>query len=503
MKSSFITCFLISFTCVSALWGQGEEKRDYELLELELEILNAYTNFSTYTKTLIDSAHQYALQEDYDFAIVFLEEAKNGIDALNEPKNPQKIEQPAPIFLVNLISGIDYNRQEFELGYEQGDSVLLDELNKPFIGLNLRYFTDDNSFFIDNQFRYDRENLQNELVARGQIQNKYFSFNTKLGTVFDKNFTYPDLGYLELFVDFSLKNNNLGSDWYWSLKNIVRYKKFKQATETIPNFIRNTFSGYAVKSFDLYQNIQVDYNFDLNESLNFINNDFIEHDAGIGYQDMFFSRLKLRASSRARVSRFNYLVSDESGDSSFTNRSTTFGLNPELVYTFNQSMSIGINYKVDFKQFVIKTEQEPDYRFDYLNPSILVNLSEEISLKLGYVRERKVHKTVSFLEEQYIKDQNYQSQGVSLGFDFTTLNGILIALNMEYVRRRYPDTVDDAAFSIYSNRNILNILLFAQIPISEKISINAIGSYDNDKDIDTDFNDSVSSFYSFEFVYSF
>jgi hypothetical protein len=311
------------------------------------------------------------------------------------------------------------------------------------------------------------------------------------------------LGYLELFVDFSLKNSNLGSDWYWSLKNTVRYKKFKQATETIPNFIKSTFSGYAVKSFGLYKNIQVDYNFDLNESLDYMNNDFIEHDAGIGYQDMFFSHLKLRASSRARVSAFNYLVSDESGDSSFTNRSTTFGLNPELVYTFNQSMSIGINYKVDFKQFVIKTEQEPDYRFDYINPSILINLSEEISLKLGYVRERKLHKTVPFLEEQYIKDQNYQSQGVSLGFDFTTLNGILITLNSEYVRRRYPDTVDDAAFSIYSNRNILNILLFAQIPISEKISINAIGSYDNDKDIDTDFNDSVSSFYSFEFVYSF
>ncbi len=503
MKNPVIIFYVLFIALSNSLFCQDVEKSDYELLILEIDIMRSYSQFSEQVNALVDSAKEYARKEEYDFAIVFLEEAKNGV--LVTPKiAKQQVKGPATKTLFfNLNSGLDYNRQEFELGFEQSDSVLLDELNKPFIGFDLKYLSADKRFQVENQLKYDKENLQNEFFLRNEFQNSFLNLSTKIGTVYDKNFVYTDLGYLELFTDVSLKSSDLNSDWYWNIKNLVRYKKFKQATQSIPNFVRNTFSTYIVKNFSLYKNIQFDYNFDFNESLKYLNNDFSEHDAGMSYQDVFLKRLKFKGSARSRISDFNYLLQDELGDSSFTNTSNTFVINPNIIYNFSSKFSLDLNYKVDFKKYDVKTEQEPDYTLHYTNPTIIFNLTEMISFKMGYVFEKKSHKTESSLQEQYIKDQNYSSRGFSAGFDYTSFSGIIVSLNAEYMLRRYPNVQDGVTFSLYSNRNILNLLLFTQLPISDNISINAIGSYDNDKDIDSDFNDSISSFYTFEISYSF
>jgi len=506
---SAITFYMLVIALCNTLFCQDGENGDYELLLLEIDVLRSYSTFSKNTNTLIDSAKEQALKGDYDIAIVFLEEAKSEISILKKKINPKAVLSSKKTLFFNFLTGIDYNRQEFELGFEQSDSVLLDELSKPFVGFNLKYLNAKNTFQIENRLRYDKENLQTELFLKNTSQNNYFGLNTKIGTVYDKNFAYSDLGYLEFFADLNFKSIDLNYDWYWSIKNLTRYKKFKQATQTIPNFIRNTFSTYVVRNFDLYKNLQFDYNFDFNESLQYINNDFKEHDAGISYQDIFLRRLKFKVSTRSRISNFNYLVQDNNletdimRDSSFTNRSNTYFFNPNFIFEINSDLSIDLNYKADFKSYDIKTEQEPDYTFQYVNPAFIINFNEMTRLKVGYVFEEKVHKTEPDLEKQYIKDQNYSSKGISTGVDYSSLSGIIISLNAEYMLRRYPNVQDDVSFSIYSNRNVLNILFFAQIPVSEKMSLNAIASYDNDKDIDSDFNDSISSFYTFEVSYSF
>ncbi|KAA3611330.1 MAG: hypothetical protein D8M58_15300 [Calditrichaeota bacterium] len=503
MNNPLITYCVLLFAICGKLFAQETEQGEYELLAMEIDMLGSYSTFSQNTNALIDSAKEYALKGDYDFAIVYLEEAKSSITTPENVNKPNEISHSKKIFFFNLQTGIDYNRQEFELGFEQSDSVLLDELSKPFVGFDLRYLSDDHTFQLENNLRYDKENLQNELFLQNEFKNSSLSFTPKLGIVFDKNFSYSTLGYLEVFTDLGIKSADINSSWYWSIKNLVRYKRFEQSTETIPNFIRNTFTAYLVKSYNFNKNLQFDYNFDLNESIKYLNNDFSEHDAGISYQDQFFKRLKFRGSIRSRINEFNYLVQDELRDSSFTNRSQTYSVNPSLKYELNPLFSIDLKYKVDFKKFDIKTEQEPDYVFQFINPALITHLNDNVSIKLGYVFEKKSHKTSALLEEQYIKDQNYSSQGIATGLDYASVSGIIISLNAEYMLRRYPNVQEDVTFSIYSNRNILNFLFFAQVPINENISINAIGSYDNDKDIDSDFNDSISSFYTFELTYSF
>lgn len=488
---------IISFFLLNVS-AQENEKNAFELLQLEFEILSSYNELSENIENLVASAAEYEKQGDYDFAVVFLEEA---ISELKTQKQEQTIPQE-PLthnFFGNIIAGIDYNRQEFELGFSESDSVLLDELSKPFVGFELRYLSDNKLFNVENSFRYDSENLQSELFFNNKFLNQKNIFEMSYGGIYDRNFKYDDLGYFEVYTDINLKSSYKNSDWYWSLKNYSRFKSFKESSESISDYFRNSFTAYLIKNYSFYNNLQMDYTFDYNESIKFDNNDFYEHNGGLAFQDVYFNKFKIKISSRYRYYNFNYLISD----SAFANSSGTISLNPDMVYEFNSFFSLDINYDVDIKKFNVKTEQEPDYTYNYINPSLVINIGDLTSVSFGYIYEKKIHKLQDELVEQYIKDQDYNSSGFSSGIDYSSYNGVLVSLNVEYTRRRYPNYSSDVDFNIYSNRNILNLLLYAQIPLYKNITLNAIGSYDNDKDIDSDFNDTISSFYTLELSYTF
>jgi hypothetical protein len=487
------------FFCCLNLFAQDNGKKGYELLLLEIKMYDSYLDLSDASKEMIKLAAEYEEQGDYDLAAAFLEEA------LNELKSPaQKDTNPVVsvsdyTFSGNIISGIDYNRQEFELGFEQSDSVLLDELSKPFVGFEIKYASADDLFRVENAFRYDQENLRNELFFNNTFKNSNYNLDTRLGGLLDRNFEYDDLSYYEAFAELGIKSNYNDPGWYWQFKNKSRLKKYKQSSLTIPDFFRNSFSSYVVRNFNYNNSMQLDYTMDLNESLKYRNNDFLEHNAGVSYQNVGLSALKIKLASRYRYFNFNYQLSD----SAFENTSNTFSLDPNLVYDFNSSLSLNLDYNVDIKEFSIKTEQEPDYTYHYVNPSFVVHFTDLSSVYVGFVYENKKHVVQNNLVAQYIRDQDYHSSGFTAGFDYTTLNGTLLSINAEYRQRRYPNSQNDADFSIYSNRNILSLLIYGQIPLYKAISLNIIGSYDNDKDIDSDFNDTISSFYTMELLYAF
>lgn len=489
---------LIVAICSTHLIAQDSDKNTYELLLLEIELYGSYQNFPDDTNALIQVASDYEKQGEYDFAIVYLQEALNDIKkpVSNETLQGRSDQQNLQF---SILSGIDYNRQEFELGFEQNDSTLLDELSKPFVGYKLEYSSDNEQFSIDNSMRYDSENFQSDLFFNNKFINDNNILETQYGGRVDRSYQYDDLGYYELFTNIDWKSSYESANWYWSIKNRSRYKSYKKSSVTIPDFFRNSLTAYLIRNFNFDENIQLDYMLDYNESIKYSNNDFVEHNVGVTYQDLFFNKLKIKSSARYRYYDFNYQLSD----SAFTNVSHTITLNSEFIFEIKSYLDLEFKYNIDIKDFKLKTEQEPDYIYNYINPGIVIKPGDLTAINLGYIYETRKHKTQNGLIEQYIKDQDYNSSGLSAGFDYSSLNGLLVSLSVEYTRRRYPNYNSDADFSIYSNRNIFSILFYAQIPVHKNIMLNAIGSYDNDKDIDSDFNNTISSFYTLELSYSF
>ena len=125
------------------------------------------------------------------------------------------------------------------------------------------------------------------------------------------------------------------------------------------------------------------------------------------------------------------------------------------------------------------------------------------SVSVNYFYEKRDHKTVESLQNIYIKEQDFSANGLEFGINLSSIGGFLFSGGVTFSRREYPNNSDDSVFSFYSNRDIINIFLFTQVPVWQNISTSLIALYDNDKDKDFDNNDTQSSFFTFEIKYSF
>ena len=117
--------------------------------------------------------------------------------------------------------------------------------------------------------------------------------------------------------------------------------------------------------------------------------------------------------------------------------------------------------------------------------------------------EYKRHFIFSGAEQVYIEEQNYSGNGVVFGLEYYKYKGMLLSFEAGYTWRRYPDAVVEAVGSFYTDRNVLNLNLLFQFPVTDNINFNIFASYDNDQDLDSDAGNTRSSIFSAEFQYKF
>ena len=77
-----------------------------------------------------------------------------------------KIKTAVDPFELLFRSGVDFNRQEFEIDYAEDDSLLIDEVQKPYLGMEVKYLVtghpEGNSIRLYGDVRSDKENLQGD-----------------------------------------------------------------------------------------------------------------------------------------------------------------------------------------------------------------------------------------------------------------------------------------------------------------------------------------------------
>lgn len=497
MNRVYCLILILFVSSVGSLTAQSLVDNQYKLLHTQLQLSDAYTPLPQYVSALIDSAESYALSGDYDFALIFLEQARDDLSAATMKKKMHSVDYEKPTFSYYAQSGIDFNRQEFELGFDQSDSLLLEQVDKPFFGVGIRYNSLDGQLELENKLRYDKENLESELSMRNRWQKVPWILEGYSGYVFDRNFLTHSLGYHELYSRWAFSYHGAITDFYF--REDARYKRYFEASPDIPDFFRNTLSADLAYQLNYIHALHLSYILDYNQSLRTQNNDYSENSVSLEYAGSRFKMLKINLPLRAESKKFSYVLND----SLLNNTALTLSLEPEIDYQITSSLSLGLKYQIDKKEFKLKTEQDPDYTFMQILPEISFIFSEAYRLSLGYLFENKNHKLQTDLDEIYIKEQNYQAQGLSLNFDITQSSGLFLSLDASYTRRRYPDAIVADNFSIYADRNIFSILSIVQWPIMDNLSLNIIAAFDNDKDLDSDFNDSRSSYYTADLKYEF
>ena len=484
-----------------SVYAQYTDKEEYQLLLDEITILQNNNLLPEDQYALIDSANRYADKEMYDIASVFLEELvqnqplfDNGNNSILRPT----IQKNYDLF---FRTGIDYNRQEFEVGYFRTDSVFIDQVQKPYVALNYRQYllrNPINSTFFNLDFRYDKENITTLAKLETGFSTGHFESRINLGFVYDNNALFPDLSYKE-------GNTRQYFRWQvspgiiWLVDNTLRYKKYRAPSVSVPDFMRDRLSA-ALTLWDRGSySYSLNYNLDFNESLHIDNNDYRMHTLDFAVSNINPAILNYTVDLAYRTNRFEYIISD----STIKNNSQSIFADINFTVNFMPQARFKTIYRPKIKSYRLKTEQEPDYTYHELSVMLNFDLNALFNVETGYLYESKMHKVFSGSQTEYIKEQNYRGNGLAVGFNYNSLDGYYISLSGSYLWRRYPDAIDLDIFGMYSNKNILSLLFMLQIPLSCHFEVNAFISYDNDQDLDTDENNTRSSFFSAEIVYQF
>lgn len=488
--------FLLIFSTHGRLEAQVTAHDEYDMLIREAQLYKDYLYQGHHE--LMDSAASYAAQGDFDLAVIYLEMFLAG-EQDSDQADPLTVSEPPGSSLKGIVlkSGFDFNRQEFELGNIQSDSLLLEELGKPFLGIEWRQALGDH-FSLVSDLHYDKEDFTGQVSFANNFSADNSSLNFETGFQFDENSRYPEFTSREGHADQHFRWQILPS-LELNLDNRFRYKQFREPSETIPSFIRNWFQGMLVYSSPSAHNLEINYQVDINESIKYNNNDYSEQGVRLSYAYLRPGKVIPKAGIGLTSREFTYVLQD----SVLSNNATGLYAEIENEIKLWGGISGRLSYLTRRKYFTRKTEQDPDYWQHNLYTGLKFKLSETVGAETGYVLNVRRHEAQIGLDQAYIKEQDYIGQGAKLALDFSTVSGYILSLGITQTWRRYPNAISGQELGFYSDRNIFDLFVLAQIPVMDHWQISILASYDNDKDLDSDQANSQSTFFTSELQYRF
>ena len=485
----------------------SDAKTTYDLLLTRFKIYIEYYTLKEETKQLYEEALQYGQNKEYEIGAIILEEAldllKNEANSSSEmvalsslPLNPG-VKTSGQDFKLSMISGMDFNRQEFELGFVESDSTVKEEFSKPYVGLSARYYLSNgqhNIIEIQNSIRFDKENWRDDYRIRWQpISNFYILYSGYWNEArVSETYSYWDQ------VIASRLTADLSHNLFLSFFNTFNYKSYRTVNFYLKDFYRNRFNALGEWRTSLLGITSLEYGNEVNESLGLEDNDYLQHNIRLGIRNDSFEKFY-----------YNFLVDGSTRD-------YVIQFDDSLIYNKYQSLGVEVLYEVAvvenlrlfvedyflYKVYEQKSSLEPDYYWNFLRPGFRLSFFDHVEVGAGYEWEFKEHLGHP-LDSYNVNEQNYNSNGIFVSLNYFSFGGMYLTTSVSYQWRRYPDSITNDLISIYSNRNIFSAMLLAYIPITSQLNLNGFAMYDSDEDIDFDQQNNQSTIFTIELEYIF
>ena len=509
---------LVSLVCLISTMGsaetdEGKQRALYESRQSQLEcILQVEIPSDSLVYYLQQEAQHFAEQSLYTVAIDLLDEALrmvtphiNSGGASLLPSNQvwvrsipdQTLEDP---WQLSAEFGTDYSRNEYELSYVESDSVILDELNNPYVTLRIGR----NKYFQNRILRLSSHNRIDQTLVQSSLSLSIEAADFKT--------TWRLEGNTSLFW---LLKDSLGTSWsnelqiYWSqyvtsrnrlyLSSRLRYKRYLPSRD----FYQNLLTGDG--------NISLRHNFHVLSwlEISVLPSHYQEQPvAGLEYSQL--------------QSRLNFQYRRE------YNQSVSFSINHYIRYFTSQQFSEAYQNQyqawrpvlesewIIIKPFGLKGEAEwenrafthpdltySDFNFGSFSLQMKWYWGSYNSLGLGYVREYETHSTGNPAQQNIVNQENFTADGVIASLDLFNISGLLFTLSYQITRRNYPDAVAQDFLRIYSNRHIQTIQGIGYVPLSSHWQFQFYINFDADRDRDHDHNDNFSSLFNLSLQYKF
>ncbi len=506
----FIIYYILSFIYLSNSHAQSNPEHSvysskFEILRSQINLFGSYILLTSTQLNLLSEADSLGLTGEYEIGLIYLEELLQSINLKKESANVEngeigqwdrsKNDYSTKDFSMSIITGIDFDKHEFEYGYETSDSTILEELNKPYAGLSIDYImhnSKENNLNLYNSIRYDNENLRDDY----QINFRHKNLNIRYGGYLNKSTNSIYSSYWENNFQFTF-SEYLFEKTKISFRNNYNYKTFDKSDFNYTDYYRNYFESnieYQNFNFDLYSQ----YKNEINEFLGNNNNDYKQNTLKIGYRNMNDWDFRHSASIDYEIRNYELFY----GDSTISNVYNQLALIIDLDFKIYKSLSLQFANHLVKKIYNFQSTFEPDYVWNYFRPSVEVDINSLIQVGIGYEWEIKSHTKI---EEDAIEstEQNYNSNGLFSSLNYFSKDGLNFSFSMSYQWRRYPESPTNDLINLYSSRNVLSLIALGNFPLTNNFGINVLAVYDNDKDIDNDQGKTQSSIYNIELEYKF
>ena len=500
----FIFYYFISILGYQNLFAQDETvvnivNDEYEILRNQIDVYNSYFRFNENQARLLAQADSLNHSGEYEIGLIYLEELLESINSsdvnLTNDRELNNVFLSKENFSLSFISGIDYDRHEFEFGYQSNDSTILEELNKPYVGLTMDYHVlsqTNNQLSLYNSLRYDKENIRNNY----QIDYNLNNINLEIGGYINKSENSSYSSYWENYFHFNYINK-VTERFSLNIRNNYHYKVFDKSDFSYTDYFRNYFeSGFEYNYSDYLFVTQ--YKNEINEYLGNQNYDYVQNILSVGYR-------RLNNPDFRHSGFVDYEIRDYEiiyNDSTLSNIYNQLSLLVDFNFKLFKSLSFQVENHFYFKAYQNQNTIDSDYFWNYLEPGFGFNLSSNIQLELGYEWETKIHSSTKENDISF-NEQDYESNGIHSSFNYFNDDLLSLTMTCSYQWRRYPKTPANQILNFYSSRNILSLIALANLPITKRLSANILILYDNDKDVDSDQGNTQSSIYNFEIKYDF
>ncbi|TFH02874.1 MAG: hypothetical protein E4H13_00660 [Calditrichales bacterium] len=481
-------------------------KDAYQVILIRFELLAEYYHPAEEENALYREAMIFAENQEYDMAIVYLEEAIALLKEADESTEVQD-QNKYPIVLpqinnhhqlnFTLLSGIDFNRQEFETGYIESDSLMIEELNKLYIGVSAGYrfqFSESGYLEAQNAVRVDKENFRDDYRVLWQPdENISLHYNGYWNQSRDEN----SYSYWEQVLTARL-NQAITEFISVTFFNSFDYKMYGRSDLSFEDYYRNRFDSRLELNMGLMGKMQLGYLNEMNELLGGEDNDYLHHALRLGWQNTGFSRFVYQVMVEAAIRDYTLQYDATIIKNRYRALRVDGVYEVAIVSDFRLSMEDNFLRKV----YDQKSSLEPDYYWNLLRLIAKISMSSTFSFGFGTEYEFKDHQGLP-AEDYNVNEQNYRSRGLYFEINYFALEGAYLSASISYQQRRYPDSATNDLISLYSDRNLLSFMIIGSANLTSNLSIYSFTTFDDDKDIDLDQQDNQSVIFSTELVYRF
>ena len=527
----FWLCYLSFFVLISQfelppLYAQSRNVKNryeevvdpilrYEIQNLNIEIRWAefalYENFADLIE-LRQFSKDAVEKGDYELALIYLDEI---IELTDEQSSDSTIQyQLAALdesfefskdnFTTEIVFGMDFSEQEYNLTFGLSDSTFIDSQNNPYSGFRLRWAS------------YQANNFKVELDGLMKVSRDYTSWQAQ--SQFTKNFitgfeihfgqVFDGLSYKRSFpIEYWQSSSNLilekrfGDDLALSIGDEFQYRSYENESESFPTFQKNEFQTMLRASDFLNSRLTIDFTIDQRIQKTFQLYDYVDRRFSI--QHSFNSSLSTSFLGwyQFRDMKYTQVNSDSSFLTDFRQHFITLNVSQSLI----RSVSLKLSGEVILRDHPETYLYTPDFTYLRFEPGFLFDLSNQLNLGINYILESKEYKKNEVQQSNLLISQNKLSQGLLLSLDFFNYKNLLCSLSHTFMFNSYPDAGDEPipGFSLYTNRSQNSTLLYLSYQVIDPLEITLVMQYDLDKDREIKHNDSRSSIFSLDINWKF